>query len=552
MRLQNPTHALLWEQFARTQLMVIAAFVAGAASVGGAWWFVRDVQTLTEYDYHAVITICTFAMNVSFWFLLGHLLLGSGDDQDLQFAVPGTQLRLPVATPKLVLVRLLYGAGVAGILGLFDVILMEAVFGENLREWPMYRAFPLAWPVIYLFCQAAACALGPISLGSTLAGILIAFTAMNGIFYNFKFHIYDRESYTPTMIASVALGSIVVSIAGVTLHRRGAYAFLNEFPARISLRRLGRPANALRFNSPLHALRWFEWRRQAGRLPFVFVFLLLTIFPYLYSTNTFLALPGDDYPPEVIAAVVGDLAMFSAYLALVIATFFATGMFFFQNYRMLTGSLGVFHFIRPASTRLLAQARLSAVFRAVRIVTAFLIALALVTFYLALQTEERTAFRPFINQYWGWTGLGLAALSVAGVAALVWIMLWLGNGLGYWMIASLCLLLFRYTPFFSHLPEHLRDTYAYWTAAALATAILAWMLWTVYQRRLANRRILFALVLIAPLAALGFHTAINWGTLSDGTTFNLFAVGYAGVTVALLTVAPLATVPLTLHWARHR
>lgn len=552
MRLRNPTHALLWEQFARTQLMVIAAFVAGAASVGGAWWFVKDVQTLTEYDYHAVVTICTFAMNVSFWFLLGHLLLGSGDDQDLQFAVPGTQLRLPIATAKLVLVRLIYGTGVVAVLGLFNVTLMEAVFGENLRAWPTYRAFPFAWPAIYLFCQAAACALGPLSLGTALAGILVAFTTFNGIFYGFEFHIYERDLYTPGMMAAVALGSIVVAIAGVTLQRRGAYAFVNEIPTGFSLRRLGKRVHALRFNSPLHALRWFEWRRQAGRLPFAFVLLLMTIFPYLYSTNTFLALPGDDYPPEVIAAVVGDLAMFSAYLALVIATFFATGMFFFQNYRMLTGSLRLFHFMRPASTRLLAQARLSAVFRAVRIVTTFLVALALVTFYLALQTEERTAFRPFIDQYWGWTGLGIAALSVAGVSAAVWVMLWLGNGLAYWMVASLCLLLFRYTPFFSHLPEHLRDSYAYWTAAALATAVLAYMLWKVVREHLTNRQTFIAIALIAPLAAFGFRIVINWPTLSDGTSFQLFAPGSVEAAVALLAIAPFVTLPLSLHWARHR
>jgi len=31
MRLHNPTHALLWEQFARTRLMVVAAFVVHQA-----------------------------------------------------------------------------------------------------------------------------------------------------------------------------------------------------------------------------------------------------------------------------------------------------------------------------------------------------------------------------------------------------------------------------------------------------------------------------------------------------------------------------------------
>ena len=474
------------------------------------------------------------------------LLYCHSDERDLKMNMPAFLLRLPVRTIDLVVWRMSYGLLCVGVIGIWSSGVHELFFGAAVEaEFAFWTPFLIGTTTLAVL-QALAWSVGVKGIIAFLLVNPVALLLAVWLGFETLPDSFDPSRYTAGRVLSTLAVSFLVAYVGVRIRRSGGLG-INAIPAGLSSmfardRGIDRPP----FASPEEAMRWFEWRRQARMLP------VLVLGGSLFLWSVALALldranVGQSSGSTMLAASGGLVATtFSNALVITAALFGAYCLF--QNQRLQTGPQKTFLFVRPVSTKTLATARVVVALRSAVVSMVPLVLACAVAVMLAARSEDPAVVQNYmVHRLLGGHavtlgGIDIAVLLLLGMLAAVWCLQWVGNVVAFlalFWIGSACLWVlsgFDYT-----------RLEPFWTPMlGIGTLMLfagcGYLFYLAHQRDLVERsRLLIALAAL-PLLLVGLSTLMSWeGYVNSGM-----------LAFAVLPLAPLATVPLFMHYARHR
>lgn len=264
-------------------------------------------------------------------------------------------------------------------------------------------------------------------------------------------------------------------------------------------------------DSPLGAQCWFEWRQSLFWVPLLTGVILACL--VLFIPIPFGILASYHHPYEVLM-----------YQAIVVTTFIPGMLAFGVGYQLLrwTPSYWTFVGTRPMSVKTIAQAKLLT--GTVAVLPACLMALLLF------------GASPIVPDpgpvWWEYVGYSVGMLFLG-----TWCSLFLGRlAVLYYGVLNLVLLLMfwldlRRGDILDMLPMY----------APLPVILLAALAWSAWRGWIPARAIQFILILLALLAVLILRNASTWDVRTIYTAC-----------VMTLVFLPLAWVPITVDWNRHR
>lgn len=544
---------MIREQFQRT--LPILVLCLGLSTVlcllqyTGLWWESlgsgADVSPDLEFTGFTIFLVHAIGIMA--------LLYCHSDERDMKVTMPAYLLRLPVRTIDLVIWRMGYGLFCVAVIGIGSSGVHYLFFGAE-----MEAAFAFWTPFLigistFAMLQALAWSIGArgiVMLVLTTPIVLLLARWLVGFELNPE--PFDPTRHTAGAILSTLAVSFLVAYVGVRTRRREGFdisRILGALPAIIARDR----AVALPpFTSPEEAMRWFEWRRQSRMLPLLvcgasifFVIIVLTSLDINPSTprSTVLAAYGE---------IVAGICFFM--LGLTTATFGAYCCF--QNQRLQIGPQKTFLFIRPVSTKAIANARLVVALRSVVISMVPLILVCAVAVLLAARSGTSTdpsVLPAFVDKHMGLSGAGIALLLFFGMFAITWCVQWFGN-----LLAPLAVLgivsLFQLAVVGNDY-HRVEEDYLFGITGLVLFAASAFAGYMAHQRDLVEKKSLYVALAAWPLLAVGFSMLLHWGQyVNNGSSpYELLLHNTSNVLAfAVLPIAPLVTVPLFMHYARHR
>ncbi len=533
--------ALLWERTLETgPLLLIALTMFGA--ICAALVMLRPLDAITSND------MLEFAIVISFFvaiFTEVVLLISFGDASGLSFGLPSHAMRLPVGTASLVFWRLAFNFAALN-LTLCAVVLTVNEMGRQTGQEPYGLAVPLcAANAIYLFAQTAALVFGRGDLPwRILGGVLLLFALLWYAVNEFLL----PDSWTLQIGAFVA--AFVFSVWGVTLQRRGVENPI-ALVSRPGLKELlSRFADSERpFASPSEAQRWFE-RNRIGRLfPIMAPALTLVMLSGSWAVmieRTELRKLGDLFSRTITGLLETSIAGGT------IAVFIVGGLIFNQNIRAQSINSNGFFFTRPLSTRDLASARIASILRSA------------VTGVLILAPGSALSYCVVtVSKYQGFNLGTFVALPVIGVSFVVlcavcasyaFSLIWWGNLVAFFGVLAAIWLAIIAGEYTYHqitgdwLGGSLPNDWHVWAWLGIMVLTLAGSVVLAHRRDLLNQRAAVAAtafwILLVLLVMPGL---LSLGPLISDPDFRPFFIA-----TAILGIAPFATVPLVMQWARHR
>ena len=482
------------------------------------------------------------------------LLYCHSDERDLKMTMPAYLLRLPVRTIELVGWRMSYGVVCVGVIGIGSSVVRYLFFGAAVEAEFAFWTPVLIGTTTFAMLQALAWSVG--------AKGLVAFLLVNPVVLLLAVWLgfeappdsFDPSRLTAGRVVFTLAVSFLVAYAGVRIRRGGGFG-ISAIPAGLSSM-FARDTGVDRppFASPEEAMRWFEWRRQAQVLP------VLVLGGSLFLGSGALMLldrmnAGEPTGRTLLAGVSGGLVAAEFLNALWITAGLFGAYCFFQNQRLQTGLQKTFLFIRPVSTKTLATARIVVALRSAVVSLVPLVLACAVAVMFAARSEDTSGLPAVVERNMGLGGIGIAVLLLSGMLAAVWCLQWFGNvaalvtllGVGsavLWVVSGFDALRME-----SYLAPMLG------LGTLLLFAGCAYLFYMAHRRDLvAGGKLLMALGAL-PVLAVGFSALMGWETFVNGGRLFWAPMdsGPLGLLAfAVLPVAPLATVPLFMHWARHR
>lgn len=533
--------ALFMEHATRSWPFLAAGFVLGSLYVLPDWAFQGH-----PYQYEIEGAVQTVALVVA---MLG-LLYTVADGDRLSCEFPERILLLPVPTSVIVLARFLFNVAAVALLSLFIHILLRLTTGGPHDDW---WAYPVLGVIVVVVLQTVALAVG--CLGDWALGVLL------GAFVAIMVYIggYGNSMPTETVIAApfwIFGVCLSISCGVVHLRRTGRWDPQLFLPGLRAINKQSVESSIAPFKSALDAQRWFEARRARP-------FLITTLASVAAVTIAFNRVPRvfTDRFEEHYSMMdrtlwaLGQYGTMLPYIFVLCAGFTGSVMLF-QNYRLQFGPLRAFLYIRPISSADLARARVTGALRALAepyLITVFL-TLGLCSLWLFIDKENPST--PLTNL---WTPIqltGILSLVFLGVGCAAWLGYWTGNIFFFaalYTVFSISFgLLFTGMLELGWMNGYTNRTLEQTISAAIAVLTLLVLALATRRRFLPIRQLVivltFAIVLSGALWFAsnwfdnGSHEPIRWNPNELPTC----------VLVALFTALPLAAVPLSLNWARHR
>jgi hypothetical protein len=533
---------LLLEHATRTWAFILAGL--GLSLLPILIFTVGD-DTSTQYEIEPV------AQTMGLFIAALGLLYSAAEGDRLTCELTERTRLLPVRTWVLVSVKLVYDAFVITALSLTIHVILTFLASGPREEWWVYPVVAVTmYAVVQTLAFAAGC-LGDWSLGIMFAAYLVLMSAASD---------YISSGADTSIIrycaAVLALG-LALSTAVIHLRRTGRWDPQKLLPRRA--RTAGRDRTLPPFESAFAAQRWFEIRRMQSH--FAFTFLCVAVlyglavgFPR-WTTERFM----EEYTAtERLYWAIGQFGMSLPFIFIVTA-FLVGGQLAIQTYRLEFTPISAFFYLRPMSSGDLARARIQGTLRGLGMPFIVMVALtlALCSFWLLIDKENPSTL---LTDRWGPAQLaGILALIFAGVAAAGWAAYWTINVfaaavlyVGYFLILALMAeigLTGGDTGGFEGvaLENWFRGAFVGGGLIMCALPALAVRFGLLTLRQLAVP------VVFAIAFGTSFWFATYWDdiwsthdiawSLRDFPQYALFA---------LFILLPMSTIPLTLHWARHR
>jgi hypothetical protein len=472
------------------------------------------------------------------------LLYSAADGERLTCELTERTLLLPVPTIVIVTAKFVYNTASIFLVSLLVHALLRLTVRGQHDDWWAYPVLSLTMFVILQTLALAVGCLGDWSFGILVGAIFVVMACVD----NYATDL-PRAALVATPPGLFVLG-LLVSTAVVHLRRTGRWDPELLLP-RLSLARSQANEPPLApFKSALDAQRWFETRRMSVFLLTTYIGAgsvgFLNVIPRM-SIERFL----EDYSKlDRLFWAVGQFGM-SLPFAFILSAFFAGGVMFFQNYRMQFGPLRAFLYLRPMSSADLARARIAGTLRGLSgpFLLTIILTLGLCSFWLLIDKENPSTI--LINR---WSPIQLAAiltLVFLGVAAAAWAAYWTGSiFIAVLIYAGLVIpLALLDSAGWINYSTVLYENYVMASAALLICAALAL---AIHRKHLSATRIGIA-ILIASAFSFAFWFASYWDDIWSTHDVKWSLINLPEhVLLALFIALPVATIPLTLHAARHR
>lgn len=251
--------------------------------------------------------------------------------------------------------------------------------------------------------------------------------------------------------------------------------------------------------------------------------------------------------------VYGVAAAFAFYFGPGIAAVFCGAYSFFQNQRIQLGPLKTFLFIRPVSTKDLASARIAGTLQSVLISIPPIVVTCAIAVFIAARSNNPDGLPGFVHEHMGLGGVAIAILLLLAFLAALWSIQWFGNILAFGAIFYVGVMAFymvaEFESFRSYMYMYLREIFR--AAILVAYLVCAFLFYLAHRRGLLETKNLYIALAAMPFLAAGWFTFLNLGNLQHGQPYD-FAQLAEVMPFAILPIAPIATVPLIMHFARHR
>jgi hypothetical protein len=543
---------LLWEQFTRTYKIALMALAGIVASGFSTHLYLNRSVTVRPEDLEVIAGLTMTGITLSLIAYILGCLFAFGDDRDLQLDMPLYLLRLPVNTFTLVSCRLGYDVLSMALLAALGIAVHHVAMGIEINRIDPFWETVATFSTVMAFVRMMAWSIGKTGPVITIIGGVIVYNILDRVFERFGWWPEAIDGYSVVFTCCAIGATLVVSILVVRWHRRGSLAFL-EYAGESAIGQYRRIDTELPpFASKEQAMRWYETRRQTRIYPVLAIALFLVIFFFGALKDIAALIEPFDYPLEVAMVVVGEVLFVTAAACLLIATFLASGIFFFQNQRTFMGGAKTFLFIRPAATTTLANARHMALFRSLAMACLPFLLIAAAVLYVDSKSIESSTFRAFIDSYSGIEQFVFTALIIIGCMACLWSVLWLGNLLAFLMVYGLCVMPLEYLPFFADIHELTRTRYALQATAIVMFLLVVPLAIVVHRRGLLERRVVLSMVSGLPWLAAGIFIIANYQNLGLGKPLDFSALKAIVPATVLVPLVPLLATPLFLNWARHR
>lgn len=541
------------EQFSCTHRIFLAALSVSAASCIGAYLYLARLDEVTAADVEAIAGPTLFGVYHAHTLFVVFLLFAFNESSQLGLSMPPYLLRLPIGTPSLVAWRMFFGVFATAALATVSTLLVYGLFGPEMEAHLPFLTLIAAYPLIYIYAQTIAWCIGSTGIVFSVFVMVGLFAAVNGLFFDFEFNPFDVERYSASGLGIFLAVSFACAVLGVSLHRNGRLAFLEDMAFLDPFKKHPTSDGRLSFQSPEHALRWYEYRRQARLLPRLVTVLTALLVVYILVDPGTIPEAFSLYPEEVHTAIYASYAFIVSYGALAVGTFIVGGIFTFQNRRANLGPDSAILFHRPVSSRAMAWAKMAAYFRGSVMAVVPLAVTAAVALILGSRTTERTTFLVALaRDYPGWEGVMLGAGMSIGVLILVWSAAWLLNVLAVLGILGLAVVAVENLPIFADVHEMVRSSYEFRIAAVVTTALAIGLFAYGWRTGALGRREAVLAIGTMLVAAPALLALLNVTNLENGNPLDASALTDIVPAVITLPILPLLSAPLVIQWARHR
>ena len=531
----SPVVALLREQFPRTGRPVGVLLGVSLVLIWGGTALVRAYYGLGSHEL-AEATQFAALMSVFVYCLATPLLLwGYSEPSNLRAQIPVYAYRLPLKTSALVFWRMLYNLTAIAIFWgtlIFSVYYVE--FGQ--RNAVVYGDFlpDFIWGGLLIFVLIQTACWFVSNYKILYIAIPILWVLMFGV-WDIGEDILSKMTFLPLygwFLVSLPI-AYVLSVIGVHSRRHGLASLSSVFAITISNRVQSRSGE---FTSPQQAQRWFESRRLGRILP---VAALISTTIIWVAIGTF---RRSGFATVSMEGIIGFTVLIGVY-GTIVGAVVSGGVFFSKNHCTQTNPNSSFFFNRPMSCRDLAVARFAAVGKSILFVAVVICAIG----SLALLDDFGHGIGNFMEATVAVSDVVMVLMIPAGFLALVWSLMWFGNMLYALVGVTFCVYLWGMLELiFGARWVTTGDENMFMLVGVILWTTMVVLLHKAHKRGLLDGRLLgVGLAFLTPIAA-GIALNSNWidREVISGTT--------ASLALLPLVLAPLATVPLTMHWARHR
>lgn len=546
--------AMFREQFQRTLPILILSLGISTVPCIILYTVRRAIEHISRIAVTADEELAVSAIFLAHAVGIIGLLYCHSDERDIKLNMPNYLLRLPIRTFDLNVYRMGYGLLFVGAIGIGSSSVYYLLFGQE-----MEAIFPFWTPILYgitmfAFLQALAWCIGGSGFGVILTALTIHLL-VDGLIFDFDSELGDLSGYMTVDALSLIAISFLVAYAGVRTRRREGLNITRMLGPLSSMIDRDRGVDRPPFASPDEAMRWFEWRRQGRMLPVFALFgaIVFSIYALFQLPNALF----ERYSWNSAMTVYSVTVVMGFYTALGSTALFFGAYSFFQNQRIQLGPQKTFLFIRPVSTKNLASARIAATLRSVLIsIPPFAVVCAITVFFAARSNDNDPNGLPgFVQEHIGLDGAAIAILLLLGIITAIWCVQWFGNLLafgtiftvGAWVYITIVALKSLLTE-----TESLFESEVFATNAVLICALVcAFLFYLAHRRGLLETKNFFIALAASPFLAAGFWTFFNWDNIQYGEPYAYAHLAEI-IPFAVLPLAPLATVPLIMHFARHR
>ncbi len=267
--MRSPAAAIAWEfrQGHRLALIALACYVPVLATIrilfSGPW---PPITMDTPNETAAVVIM---PVSMIFMYFLAVFSFGlAGDLASRKSIYPARMFTLPVTTAALAGWPMLYGTAAMASLWLATVLIALLPFGKDVPLiWPgLLAAVFLAWTQALMWM--------PYGLPGLRVIIAVLWLMSLDAVVLLAIHYETPEPVMVAFLAPQLLLAYLVACFAVSRARRGDVPDWRGMFARLGQIADVLPRRRHHFPSPVHAQRWFEWRRHGRRLPALMCLLL--------------------------------------------------------------------------------------------------------------------------------------------------------------------------------------------------------------------------------------------------------------------------------------
>ena len=540
--------AMFREQFQRTAPILVLCL--GISTVFPIVQYLFARGEVTQPGASVVPNAESSVLTVSISLILGvlALLYCHSDERDIKLNIPHYLLLLPLRTLDLVLFRMGYTLLCVALIGIWSSGIYYLLFGVEMQAIFSFWEPMLYGVTIFAILQALAWCIGGSGFGVILTALTIHLLA-NWLFFDFKAQFGDITGTIAGDALSLVAASFLVAYVGIRTRRREGIAISKLLGPLSYIFMRDRGVERPPFQSPEEAMRWFEWRRQGRILPAgaIFASIVFSIFAVSQVHKPLIS----EYPFNSAMTVYFVAITIAFYTALGVATISCGCYTLFQNQRIQLGPEKTFLFIRPVSTKDLATARIAATLKSVLIAIPPFVIVCAITIFFAARADDPNGLPGYVQERIGLDGAAIALFLLLGFMTIIWCAQWFGNVLAALAIVALPAITFSILSESGVISETAGYLYTARVFSAIAIPGCAYLFYLAHKRGQLEMKHIYMALAVMPLLAAGCFTFMNLDNFLNAEPYDFIRAVHL-IPFAILPIAPLATIPLVMNYARHR